>query len=399
MGESAIPGLAVVLKWAAGGVFWLVRELESRFLRKTEFEQCLRAFSLPDLRVLNCRVRSTRQQKGSTYHDAFSVEICGSIHAPKGANHAGASVSIEDVTEGAANAQAVYSRLKQWQTGNSEVFCYNSDLGRIPSADMTLSDWVAVGIINIDWLRLPRKGTRKLRFRICIHNCESGDRFAFAECCFAYENSVLGYMDLQENVQRARTLAVALAFAVSAADNKMYDCEVDLIKNWARGNIDTCKVSDKVRERLEKALEKTVGFFREGNHVDCCRICREVVEIVPVGERYDILDLCLRVARANGTATVEEVSLLKKLAEWLEVDMERFRRMMEKILPSSMHEVKDAEIILGVKSDMSKDETRRHLNKEYRKWNARVTNSDPEIQNQADDMVRFIAEARKEYIA
>ncbi|GAG30423.1 unnamed protein product [marine sediment metagenome] len=89
---------------------------------------------------------------------------------------------------------------------------------------------------------------------------------------------------------------------------------------------------------------------------------------------------------------------MKNLATWLNLDMNRFRCITERILPANMHEIKDAEVILGVTSDMSKEAARRHLNEEYRKWNARVTNSDPAIQTQADHMLKFIANARSEYI-
>lgn len=129
------------------------------------------------------------------------------------------------------------------------------------------------------------------------------------------------------------------------------------------------------------------------------KICKEIVEMVPVAVRYDILELCLRVARANGVVTTEELGLLKNLVSWLEVDMSRFREMMGKILPVSMHEVKDLEFVLGVNPDMGKKETRQQLNKEYRKWNARVTNSDPEIRKQADNMLNFIAKSRSECVA
>jgi hypothetical protein len=60
--------------------------------------------------------------------------------------------------------------------------------------------------------------------------------------------------------------------------------------------------------------------------------------------------------------------------------------------------VKDIETILGVTSEMSKEKARRCLNKEYSKWSARVTNTDPEIQSQADQMLKLIAEARSNYI-
>jgi hypothetical protein len=145
-------------------------------------------------------------------------------------------------------------------------------------------------------------------------------------------------------------------------------------------------------------LDKTVAFFCDGNKLDTHKICKEIVEITSFAERYDILELCLYVAQANGFVAPEEAAILKNLASWLEVDTNRFRDMMEKILPVSMHEVKDAEVILGVTSDMSKDRTRQQLNREYKKWNSRVTNSNPEIQAQADEMVKLIAKARSEYL-
>jgi len=120
---------------------------------------------------------------------------------------------------------------------------------------------------------------------------------------------------------------------------------------------------------------------------------------VPLADRYDVLDLCLNVAKANGSVVAEELAALKNLASWLEVDADRFRAMMEKTLPVSMHQVKDAEVTLGVTSDMSERETLQRLNKEYCKWNSRVTSSDPQVQAQADQMLKLIAEARVEYIA
>jgi len=47
---------------------------------------------------------------------------------------------------------------------------------------------------------------------------------------------------------------------------------------------------------------------------------------------------------------------------------------------------------------MSRKETNELLTKEYSKWNARVTNSDPEIRRQADLMLSLIAEAKNEYV-
>ena len=352
----------------------------------------------PDMAVLNCRVQLTRLKEDNCIFDAFIVEITGTIHALAEMLHTTLQISIADVTENTHNPKPIQSRIKQWQMKNSSVFCYSADLGKLPQQDTVLSEWTPVAQLHLDWLMFPHRGSRNLRFYTSILSHQSGKELASAVCSFGYENLEYGYIDLQNNIQRSKTLAVALAFAVSAVDGKIYDCEVELIKRWARANFDLSQTSQKERQKLEKALNKTIAFFSHGNQLDTYKICQEIVELVPLAERYDILDLCLYVAKANGVASAEEIALLKNLANWLEVDNKRFRDMVEKILPVGMHEVRDEEVILGVNSDMSKEKTRLQLNKEYSKWNARVTNADPQIQSQADQMLKLIAEARSVYI-
>jgi tellurite resistance protein len=358
-----------------------------------------------DLTVLNCRVKLSKQQDetllsgdGDSYSDAFEVEICGSIHAPQNVSSANLNISIVDVTEPRSQGEPVQALVKQWQMPDSSIFFYNAKLGKLPHQVTTISDWTSIALLRLDWLSLPRKGKRELMFIISIFPAEGGEQLACARCYFAYHNRGFGYLDLQENDQRAKILAVTLAFAVSAADKKLYDCEVELIKNWARENIDLSETSNKERRKLEKALNETIAFFRDGNQLNNYDICREIVEIAPLAARYDILNLCLYVAQANSSVTQEELTVLKDLANWLEIDMDKFREMVEKVLPVDMHEVLDIEAILGVTSDMNKEKARQHLNKEYSKWSARVTSSDPEIQSQADQMLKLIAEARSQYV-
>ena len=376
----------------------LVRGFKFPVPRKTASYQSIDPSVQPNMKVLKCRVQLTKQKKDNCVFDAFTVEICGSIHAPSDMHHTTLRILVTDVTDGIANTKPVHSRVKEWQMQDSPTFVYNGDLGKLPHADSTLSDWIAVAQLHLDWLRFPHKGKRDLRFSTSILSGQSGEELACSKCTFTYENANFGYINLEENIQHSKTLAVALAFAVSAADNKLFNCEVELIKNWARNNIDFSQASNEAKRKLDKALEQAIAFFRDGNQLNTYKICKEIVEIVPLADRYDILDLCLRVAQANGVATPEELALLKNLASWLEIATNRFHTMMEKILPVGMHKVKDTNIILVITSDMSKEETRHHLNEEYRKWNARVTNFDAKIKAQADDMLNFIAEARSAYI-
>jgi tellurite resistance protein len=349
---------------------------------------------LPNPEAFNCRVKLTRQKEADCAFDAFTVQIGGIIRAPSDMHYATLQILLTDATDEAYDAKPVHSSVKQWQSQDSPTFCYSADLGKIPKQVTNLSDWTSVAQLHIDWLIYPHKGKRNLQCTTSILSQSNGNVLACAKYSFNYNNHDIGYVNLHKNVQRTKYLAVALAFAVSAADRKLYDCEIEIIKNWARNNLDLAQASDKDRRKFEKALNKTVAFFSNGNQLDAYKICKEIVEIVPLAERYDILELCLHVVQANGVAAAEEMDLIKNFAEWLEVDMNRFRDMVEKILPVGMHEARDQEVILGVSADMSKEKTRQQLNREYNKWNSRVTNPDPAIQRQADQMLNLIAEAR-----
>lgn len=385
-----------------GSILTILQEWIRCFVPATSHEiapnPITESFEQPDQRALNCRIQLSSLIEDNFFIDAFTVQIAGMIHAPTDMHNAILQIFITDITDEVHNSEPVHSRIKEWQMEDSPVFCYRADLGKLPHKTTTLSDWTDVAQLHIDWLTFPQRGTRNLKFSISILSQKTGQELACAVCAFSYDNLEYGYIDLQENIQRTRTLAVSLAFAVSAVDGRLYDCEIEIIKEWARNNLDISNASDKARQKIEKALNNTVAFFSQGNQLDTYKICQEIVEIVPLAERYDILDLCLRVAQANGVASTEEIALLKNFAHWLEVDMDRFRDMVEKILPISMHEVKDEEVILGVSADMSRESTRQQLNREYSKWNSRVTSSNPEIQRQADQMLKLIAEARSAYI-
>jgi hypothetical protein len=377
-------------------------KIKSRLLHQAEPDRLQEPSPPIDMGVLNCRIQWTKLEEENSVYDAFSIEICGSIHAPNDMCETTLQISILDVMEGAPATKVVQSRLRQWSSQEGpdpSAFCYRARLGKLPNRVTTLPDWTAIAQIRFDWLLFPRKGKRQLQFTTSIMSADSNQELACAQCEFTCENPTFGYMNLQENIERTNILAVALAFAVSAADSKLYDCEVELIKNWARDNILENSASDKDERKLDKALDKTIAFFRGGNKLDTYKICDEIVGIAPVAQRYDILDLCLYVTQSKGSATAEELTFLKNMASWLEVDSERFRIMMEKVLPVDMHEARDVETILGITSDMSKERVRKHLNKEYSKWNSRVTNADPDIQTQADQMLKLIAETKGQYTA
>ncbi len=352
-----------------------------------------------NLGVLNCRARIGREPKGDTWQTVLVLDICGTIEAPDDGHEVELKTTLSDVTDNKGQTPLpVPARPKQGPINRAVSFTYQTEIGKLCQRHTVLEDWMTVAQISPEWLVLPRQGHRELRFNVAIISRSTGQELATGSCVGAFENLEIGYLDVDDNIQRAKTLAVGLAFSVGAANNALREPETNVIYGWVRTNFGSGDASEGARLELEQALRKTAGFFLKGGRLNLEEICKEIVEIAPMVGRLDIMDLCLRVAGAKGQVTTTDIGLLKDLAQWLRIDRTRLRAMVEKTLPVSMHQSEDAEMILGVTTEMSKDEVRHQLNREYAKWSSRVISSDPAIRKQADQMLNLIANARTQYI-
>lgn len=351
-----------------------------------------------NLDAFNCRVRIGRQADGDSWLSVVVLDICGTIQAPADGHEVELRVAMEDITDGAREPLPILHRPKHGPLNPSAHFTFQADMGKLCRQVTVLEDWTTAAQISPEWFILPRTGTRTIGYRVCVVSRQTGEQLACVECTGTYENTETGYLDIEDNIQRAKTLAVGLAFSVAAANGQLLDPELGVIQAWVQTNFGSAGASDDVKLELERALHKTAGFFRTGGTLDIPEICREIVEIAPLIGRVEFLNLCLRVAAVKGQVTQAEIKLLKDLSDWLQVDRARLRAMVEKILPVEMHENQDAEVILGVTADMSKDEARVQLNREYAKWSSRVISTDPSVRRQADQMLKLLGEARMQYV-
>lgn len=383
--------LAIILKN-------LLKGLNYPVFGKADFTRNIKPAAGAKADTLNCRITLTKRESENAIVDTLGLQIRGSIHAPGKMNYTSARITITDITDGINNAKPVHGNVEKCQVKPSPVFCYTTELGRLPDCVTTISDWMDVASIPTDWITLPRKGKRNLKFSLVILSSQTEEQFACATCNFTYRNNLQGYIDLKENIRHAQALALPLAFTVALADKKISNREVEVIESWAENNIAVSQASNKKRCRINKSWARFIALLPACNRIRSYKICNKIAKVAPLAIRCDILDLCLHVVGTNGIANVKQLILLKNIASRLDIHWDRFRTMMEIILPACMHEVEDIEIGLGITSEMSNSQTRLHLTREYRKWNSRVTNSNPKIQAQAEHMLKLIAEAKNQYV-
>jgi hypothetical protein len=349
-------------------------------------------FTQPNLEILNCRVRLVEDKHNGSASQAFSVEICGTIYAPAACDSAIAEISVTDTTEGVNKFKPVYTFIDNGQIDYSHVFCHTAGLGRLPSEVATLPHWMTVAKIPVHRLALPGAGKRNLQFTVSILAGGGNTELAYAVCGVVYENFSCGYIEIEEKIRRAKTMSVRLAFVVAATEKDVSARAVTVIQNWAKNNVAVSGASI----LLNGLLAHIVAFLPGCARIYSRALCKKITVAVPMKVRCDILELCLRVAGTGGIIAFEQLILLKNIANWFEISRERFRSMLENILPLRMHEIGDMEISLGIAADMDNDQICQQLSKEYRKWNARVINRNPDIENQAENMLKLIADIRDE---
>jgi hypothetical protein len=343
---------------------------------------------------LNCTCLAEKDLDGETI---FTVRIRGRICADQPGRRVNLSVKFDDFTDNGPQAAAVYVKPVDGCWPEPKPFEFICDLGRLNETETEIPDWLSVARIKTSMMVFARRGTRRLLLNGSVLCQDTGKKFAGCRSVFEFENNEYGYIDVAENIERSRALAVTLAFFLCAADGKMYNREIENIKNWARSHIEP-KSDRRIQKQMERALRKTVRFFKRGYKINTASLAGQLAQIAPAAERYQIIEMCLSVVGSKGFVSAGQIDMLKKLAVWLDIDPAKFRDMAERLAPANTHQVKDMELIFGLDAQMTREQTRERLNNEYRKWNARVTNIDPAIQNQAEQMLNLITQARARYI-
>lgn len=329
--------------------------------------------------------------------ETFAVKIRGSIQTPELTDHAMVNIRINDVTDNEEKPFAARTALKQFRLENSNIFSFTSDIGKLPSKVVQLEDFTEIACINTDWPLLPRKGFRNIEFIISVMTNGNTHQAAFSTYTFEHYNQNFGYLDMIENAQRAKALAVMLAFAVASADDRITDAQIVMIEDWIKNNI-PISAANANRNALDKAFKRTINLIKKGKKIDAQKVAFQISEISPLALRYDIMQFCIFIAAADSVITSQKLMMLNFISENLSLDNAAFLDMRDKVLPPHIYKIDNAHAVLGIAGNMDFDQQKSLLNQQYKKWNARVTSSNPDIREQANNILSVIADMRSALI-
>ncbi len=328
--------------------------------------------------------------------DYFEVKIKGAIKTSSANQTVQFVAKMHDETNG--EKEPVLSTIEEFQSDYSVVFSFQKS-EKLPYADTLISDWVTIFKMPLVFLEFPKKGRRDISITFYITN-QQGNILEQAEHKISFVNKENGYLDALENRKKFEEVIIKTALLVSNSDGEMDTSEADIIKHWVKTRL--TGYNESVRDENKQRLN---GYIKDGfsqvknDEIDTHDVLDEIHDIASDGEKYELYELCLKVASADGKAEQEELDLLNDITDYLNLDRVKLQSMLEKELPINIYtnKVDDEESLIGITPDMDNKQIKKHLVKEYSKWNARVAHKDETIRKQAEEMIQIIVNLRQKY--
>ena len=267
--------------------------------------------------------------------------------------------------------------------------------------------------IPTEILAAPYKGIRKLRFRLVATSVGvKSNRAAFAEedlnkiyhiahFDYNYEFKEIGYLENFLNRERVEELSIDLGMCIAASDGKLQQKELDVIKDWA--NLGTLHLeADRAEEKKEEYSKYIKASYNKAKakKLSLSEIVEEINEKAGREQKYEAIDLMLKIAGADDKLSKEEDAMLNKIVKKLELEEQVYNEMKNKTL-ATVGKIETSkgsvEGLLGIKSDMTDKQKCKELRKQYSKWNSQTNSSNDKIKERAKEMVKIIADLRTKY--
>ena len=257
----------------------------------------------------------------------------------------------------------------------------------------------------------PHSGKRRLKFTLNI--CDADTHVAFGR----YEDTSkiiyhandfvdfnfkdIGYMDAVINKDKVEDLTIKLAMCMAATDGHLDQKELNVIKDWAK-NLTSLLEEDKQAARkkhFSKFIKDTYSEAK-GKRISISTLVKDFNKIASKTQKYEAIELLLNISSADGKLSKEEEAFINKIAKTTNIDLKTFRDMKNKVV-ASVDQIetleKPSETTFGLTDDMTDKEKCRSLTKQYSKWKGQTTNKDPKRKKRAKEMVKAIADLRKQY--
>ena len=333
---------------------------------------------------------------GSTYHSSVKIILNCYDNTDKNDDEIGTSV---------VTAHEAYSE-------NSP---YKRIFGREFVMEVSPSTYYPKGtvlfIVPSEFIVPPHSGKRKLKFTVNI--CEADTEVNFggyndtskiiyhASDLVDFNYKDIGYMDAVINKDKVEDLTIKLAMCMAAVDGHLDQKELNSIKDWAK-NLTNLLEDDKKDERKKHFSKFIKDTYTEAKakRISISELVKEFNKVASKTQKYEAIELLLNISSADGKLSKDEEVFINKIAKTTNIDLKTFRDMKNKVV-ANVDKIetleKPSETTFGLSDDMTEKEKCTSLTKQYNKWKGQTTHKDPKRKKRAKEMIKAIADLRKQY--
>ena len=343
--------------------------------------------------------------------DCYNVEMTGMISHPTD-DQVKIILLVQDVTDNDDENDAgtpVLSAHEAFAEKGSRVLgverVYES------SSRTYFPDWSLFVPVPVDFIVPPHKGKRRIKFLLCVADTATTvERGGLTDTSGLQHISTRildfnfkepGYMDELVNRDKVEDLTIKLGMCMAAADGMLDQKELNTIKNWAK-NLTSLLEDDKAQERnahFSKFL-KSSAIAAKTNKISLSSLVKNFNDIASKTQKYTAMQLLLDISGADGTLSKEEDVFINKIAKTTGINLSTFKEMKNKVIANVDNidlSEKPSEESFGITEDMDDSEKMKVLRKEYTKWNGQTNHKDVKKKKRAKEMVKIIADLRKQY--
>lgn len=321
--------------------------------------------------------------------EILDVKIKGVIYSNLDDKKIGYYLTITDVTD---EPMPIFSVLESMQLFDG-IFGIRSDLFRMPYEISEFHAWTGLYAIPLDILVFPKKGKRKLKVELSVVN-SLNKVVNQSHQIISFENDKVGYEDAAEYAKKIKKHSINMAMYAASIDGEITKEEADIIKGWIISNFKASELeNNNIHDIISESLEEIKKMSKESYIKN---IYNEINSIATNRDKHDMLELVLSVTAGDSKFDKDEENLLEDICNNLEINRKIYNKMTSKIVSVNIREdLNNVNKMFGIHDDMSYEEKNKILKREYRKWNSRVNHSDKKMRDQAENMLKLIAEEKK----
>jgi tellurite resistance protein len=358
---------------------------------------------------------STRIIEKNTEEDGsglnyYSIEIKGVL--PIGRSIDGVFVtSLFDITDDRNEPKVVLSVIDKFQEPATTAYSIANATGQLePGYGFTR--WVEIGRVFPLFVQTPYAGKRILNVvtRLTdvngIEHLELG--FLPSDLCYAVEINEIeidqlakGYKEAAKDKQECMRISVMLGMVVAMSDGTLDDPEGEVLKKWMAKVITPYSDAKRkeLKETLNSAMKEAFAQIQEQS-LSKSDLIDAFNKIGDNASKFEAMELCYDVMAADGVADPEEIKVLHRIGDALDLDIAELEKLRDLKMMGLSSQVEDggAASLLGIDPEWDDGQVKKHLRSEFSKWNARLNNLQPGPDKEhAQKMLDTIGEMRSKY--